>query len=322
MADLIADHIIDRSRLRRKLSFWRVVSVIAVIAAIGAVGWRYTSGSVAPSDKHVARMSISGLITGDRETLRLIENVAKSQAAAVVVNIESPGGTTTGAEKVYDELRRLAQKKPVVAVINSTGASGAYIAALGADHIVAHGNSLVGSIGVLFQYPNLARALNSLGVKMEEIKSSPLKAAPNPFEDATPEAREALASLVTDSYDWFRDLVRERRKLSEDELKIVADGRVFTGRQAIKVKLIDQFGTERDAIAWLESEKNIGKDLPVRDWRRQSTTGRWGIFSLSSLAEVTGFPAVGALLRQAEAKAEGGSLDGLLALWHGRLSID
>ena len=322
MADLIADHIIDRSRLRRKLSFWRVVSVIAVIAAIGAVGWRYTSGSVAPTDRHVARMSISGLITGDRETLRLIENVAKSQAAAVVVNIESPGGTTTGAEKVYDELRRLAQKKPVVAVINSTGASGAYIAALGADHIVAHGNSLVGSIGVLFQYPNLARALNSIGVKMEEIKSSPLKASPNPFEDATPEAREALASLVTDSYDWFRDLVRERRKLNEDELKIVADGRVFTGRQAIKVKLVDQLGTERDAIAWLESERNIGKDLPVRDWRRQSTTGRWGIFSLSSLAEVTGFPAVGALLRQAEAKAEGGSLDGLLALWHGRLSID
>lgn len=322
MADLIADHIIDRSRLRRKLSFWRVVSVVAVVAAIGAIGWRYTSGSVAPSDRHVARLSISGLITGDRETLRLIDNIAKSQAAAVVVNIESPGGTTTGAEKVYDELRRLAEKKPVVAVINSTGASGAYIAALGADHIVAHGNSLVGSIGVLFQYPNLARALNTLGVKMEEIKSSPLKAAPNPFEDATPEARAALASLVTDSYDWFRDLVRERRQLSDAELNVVADGRVFTGRQAIKVKLIDQLGTERDAIAWLQKEKNIAADLPVRDWRRPSTTGRWGIFSLSSVADASGFPAIGALLRQAEVKAEGGSLDGLLALWHGRLSID
>ncbi|MBX9760489.1 MAG: signal peptide peptidase SppA [Beijerinckiaceae bacterium] len=322
MADVIADHIIDRSRLRRKLTFWRVVSVIAVVAAIGAVGWRFTKGSVAPSDRHVARVSISGLITGDRETLRLIDNIAKSQAAAVVVNIESPGGTTTGAEKVYDELRRLAEKKPVVAVINSTGASGAYIAALGADHIVAHGNSLVGSIGVLFQYPNLARAMNTLGVKMEEIKSSPLKAAPNPFEDATPEARAALASLVTDSYDWFRDLVRERRNLSDAELNVVADGRVFTGRQAIKVKLIDQLGTERDAIAWLQKEKNISADLPVRDWRRPSTTGRWGIFSLSSLADAGGFPAIGALLRQAEVKAEAGSLDGLLALWHGRLSID
>lgn len=322
MADLIADHIIDRSRLRRKLSFWRVVSALALVIAIGAIGWRLGLGPGSASERHVARMSISGLITGDRETLRLIENIGKSQAAAVVVNIESPGGTTTGAEKVYDELRRLAEKKPVVAVINATGASGAYIAALGADRIVAHGNSLVGSIGVLFQYPNLTRALDTLGVKMEEIKSSPLKASPNPFENASPEARAALASLVTDSYDWFRDLVRERRNLTDAELKVVADGRVFTGRQALGLKLVDQIGAERDAIAWLETEKKIAKDLPVRDWRRPSTTGRWGIFSLSAIAESAGFPVIGALLRQAEIKAEGGSLDGLLALWHGRLSID
>ena len=322
MADLMADHIIDRTRMRRKLSFWRVVSVLAVIAAIGAIGWQVGGSGAAPSDRHVARLSLSGLITGDRETLRLIESIAKSQAAAVVVNIESPGGTTTGAEKVYDELRRLSEKKPVVAVINNTGASGAYIAALGADRIVAHGNSLVGSIGVLFQYPNVSRALDTLGVKMEEIKSSPLKASPNPFENTSPEARAALASLVTDSYDWFRNLVRDRRKLSEEELKVVADGRVFTGRQALGVKLVDQLGTERDAIAWLEAEKNIGRNLPVRDWRRPSTTGRWGIFSLSNVAEIAGFPMLGAVLRQAEAKADAGSLDGLLAVWHGRLSID
>lgn len=322
MADLIADHIIDRSRLRRKLSFWRVVSVLAVIIALGAIGWRLAGGSVSPNDKHIARLSLSGLITGDRETLQLIERVGKSQAAGVIIAIESPGGTTTGAEKVYDELRRLAEKKPVVAVINSTGASGAYIAAMGADRIIAHGNSLVGSIGVLFQYPNVSRALNTLGVKMEEIKSSPLKASPNPFEDATPEARAALESLVADSYDWFRGLVRERRKLTEAELKIVADGRVFTGRQAITVKLVDQLGTEREAIAWLESEKNIGKDLPVRDWRRPNSGGRWGIFNLASLADASGLPAVGAIIRQAEARSEGASLDGLLALWHGRLIMD
>lgn len=321
MADLIADHIIDRSRLRRKLSFWRVFSVLAVIVALGAIGWRL-GGLASPTEKHIARLSLSGLITGDRETLQLIERVGKSQAAGVVVAIESPGGTTTGAEKVYDELRRLAEKKPVVAVINATGASGAYIAALGADRIVAHGNSLVGSIGVLFQYPNLSRALTSLGVKMEEIKSSPLKASPNPFEEASPEARAAMTALVTDSYDWFRFLVRDRRNLTDEELKVVADGRVFTGRQAMSLKLVDQLGTERDAIAWLETEKNVGKDLPVREWRRPSTSGRWGIFSLASLVEAAGAPSIGALLRQAEATAEGASLDGLLALWHGRLSID
>lgn len=322
MADLIADHIIDRSRLRRKLSFWRVFAILALLAAIGAVGWRLGAGSFAPTDTHVARVSLSGLITGDRETLQLIERVGKSQAAGVIVSIESPGGTTTGAEKVYDELRRLAEKKPVVAVINSTGASGAYIAALGADRIVAHGNSLVGSIGVLFQYPNVSRALDTIGVSVEAIKSSPLKAAPNPFEDASPEARAALASLVTDSYDWFRDLVRERRKLTEDEVKSVADGRVFTGRQALKLKLVDQLGAARDAIAWMEAERKVAKDLPVREWRRTSSSGRWGIFSLASIVEAGGLPAVAALLRKAEAGAQSASLDGLLALWHGRLDID
>jgi protease-4 len=322
MADLIADHIIDRSRLRKKLSFWRVVSALAVIIALGAIGWRLAGGSVSPSDKHIARISLSGLITGDRETLKLIEQIGKSQAAGVIVAIESPGGTTTGAEKVYDELRRLAEKKPVVAVINSTGASGAYIAALGADRIVAHGNSLVGSIGVLFQYPNVSRALNTLGVKMEEIKSSPLKASPNPFEDASPAARAAMESLVADSYDWFRGLVRDRRKLTEQELKVVADGRVFTGRQAITVKLVDQLGTEREAVAWLETEKNVGKDLPVREWRRPSSTGRWGVFSLASLADAAGMPGFGAIIRQSEAYSQGASLDGLLALWHGPSSIE
>ncbi len=321
MADLIADHIIDRSRLRKKLSFWRVVSALAVIIALGAIGWRLAGGSVSPSDKHIARISLSGLITGDRETLKLIEQIGKSQAAGVIVAIESPGGTTTGAEKVYDELRRLAEKKPVVAVINSTGASGAYIAALGADRIVAHGNSLVGSIGVLFQYPNVSRALNTLGVKMEEIKSSPLKASPNPFEDASPAARASMESLVADSYDWFRGLVRERRKLTEQELKVVADGRVFTGRQAITVKLVDQLGTEREAVAWLETEKNVGKDLPVREWRRPSSTGRWGVFSLASLADAAGMPGFGAIIRQSEAYSQGASLDGLLALWHGSSRI-
>jgi len=322
MADLIADHILDRSRLRRKLSFWRVVAILAVILAIGVTGWRMGSSSVGASQKHVARLSLSGLITGDRDTLQLIERVGKSQAAGVIVSIESPGGTTTGAEKVYDELRRLAEKKPVVAVINATGASGAYIAALGADHIVAHGNSLVGSIGVLFQYPNVTRAMDSLGVKFEGIKSSPLKASPNPFEDTSPEARAALTSLVTDSYDWFRNLVRDRRQLTDAELGVVADGRVFTGRQALGVKLVDQLGTEREAVAWLETQRNVEAGLPVRDWRRPSRSSRWGIFSLASIADATGYPSIAALLRKAEFSVESASLDGLLALWHGQSAID
>jgi protease-4 len=318
MADLIADHIIDRSRLRRKLSFWRVFAFVAVVVAISVGAWRL-SGDAPATQKHIARVSISGLLTGDRATLRLLDEIGKSNAAGVVVAIESPGGTTTGAEKIYDELRRLAARKPVVAVIGTTGASGAYIAAMGADRIVAHGNSLVGSIGVLFQYPNLSEAVRALGVRIEEIKSSPLKASPNPFEDASPEARAAIAALVSDTYDWFRNLVRDRRGLEEAQLKVVADGRVFTGRQALELRLVDQIGTERDAIAWLETERKVERGLPVREWRPRSTSSRFSIFSASSLAQAAGMPGLAALLARAEAEAQGASLDGMLALWHGRL---
>lgn len=319
MSDAVADYILDRHRLRRKLTFWRVLGALALIGLIGVAGWRLSGGGHSSGEKHVARLSISGLVTGDRDTLKLIENIGKSNAAGVIVTIESPGGTTTGAEKIYAHLRRLSEKKPVVAVIETTGASGAYIAALGADRIVAHGNSIVGSIGVLFQYPNLSRALQTVGVKMEEIKSSPLKASPNPFEDASPEARAAMAALVADSYDWFRALVRERRNLDEAELKVVADGRVFTGRQALQVKLVDQIGSERDAVAWLETERKVDKGLPVREWRRPSAS-RFDIFNLAGLADLAGLPGLSALLRSAEGQARAASLDGLLALWHGPAS--
>lgn len=319
MADSVADYILDRNRLSRKLSFWRVIAVLAVVGVVAAVGWRMTSSGPASGQRHVARISLSGLITGDRDTLRLIDQVSKSNAAAVVLAIESPGGTTTGAEKVYAELRRLAEKKPVVAVIGTTGASGAYIAALGADRILAHGNSLVGSIGVLFQYPDLTRLLDTLGVKVEEVKSSPLKASPNPFEPTSPEARAAMQALVVDSYDWFRGLVRERRGLNDAETANVSDGRVFTGRQALSIKLIDQIGGEREAIAWLEAEKKIDKDLPVREWRRPSSSSFFGLRSLSAFAaDAAGFPDVATALRRAGVHMDGATLDGLLAVWHGR----
>ena len=158
-----------------------------------------------------------------------------------------PAARRQAPERLYEELRRVAEKKPVVAVVGTVAASGAYIAALAADTIVARGNSLVGSIGVLFQYPNVSKLLNNWGVEVETIKSSPLKAAPNGLEPTSPEAREAVASLVADSYAWFKNLVRERRNLDEAELAKVSDGRVFTARQGVPLKLVDLIGGQREA---------------------------------------------------------------------------
>jgi len=320
-SELYADYLVDRRRLRRKLTFWRFLAFLAVVAAVVYGGWRYAGGTrPAASSPHIARLSIEGLITGDRDTLKLIQDIADSNAAAVLLSIESPGGTTTGSEKLYEELRRLAERKPTVAVVGTMAASGAYVAALGADRIFARGNSLVGSIGVLFQIPNVGKLLETVGVEVEQVKSSPLKAAPNGLEPTSPEARAALASLVLDSYDWFRKLVRERRNLTDEELAAVTDGRVFTGRQSVPLKLVDAIGGEREAIAWLESEKKIDAKLPVRDWKRRSSIERLGILGLSAgAADLLGFGAAAELLRRLERTGEARMLDGLVAVWQGEL---
>ena len=313
-----SDYLLDRRKLRRKLSFWRIAAFTVLIVAIGAATWRLTGSSGGSPLQHpIARISINGVITGDRDTLKIFDDVAKSHASAVILSIESPGGTTTGAERLYDHIRKLSEKKPVVAVVGGMAASGGYIAAMGADRIVAQGNSLVGSIGVLFQFPNVGKLLDTVGVKMEEVKSSPLKASPNGYEPTSPEAREALAALVTDSFDWFKDLVRDRRDLNGESLAAVTDGRVFTGRQALSLKLIDALGSEQDAISWLETEKNIEKNLPVRDWKKRRSIEDLGLLGMAAdAAALLGFEGPALSLRKLQSSKDEWFLDGLLSIWH------
>jgi protease IV len=314
------DYLLDRRRLRRKLGWWRMAAIatfgVAMLVAFSRLTGADSTDKLTP---HIARLSIQGMITGDKDTIDLIKKIGESsQAKALLLTIESPGGTTTGAEKLYEELRRLNEKKPVVAVVGTLAASGAYIAALAADTIVARGNSLVGSIGVLFQYPNFHRLLDSVGVKVEEIKSSPLKASPNGFEPTSEAAKAAVASLVADSYTWFKDLVKERRKLDDAELAKVSDGRVFTARQGLPLKLVDLIGGEREAIAWLEANKKLAKDLPVREWKKKTSIERLGLVEgAAGFARAFGFESLAGVLEQAVVAERISSLDGLLAIWQG-----
>src|SRR5580658_2134809 len=310
-----ADYVVDRRRLRRQVTFWRVAAFVVAALAILGLGIKFSGLAGTQNQPHIARLAIRGIITGDEETLKTIRAVADSKAAAAVITIESPGGTTAGSELLFDELRRLAAKKPVVAVVGTMAASGAYIAALGADRIFAKGNSLVGSIGVLVEFPNFSGLLDKIGVKLEAVKSSPLKAAPNGMEPTSEAARAAMASLVADSFDWFKGLVKDRRHMSDDELAQVADGRVFTGRQGVPLKLVDAIGGEREAIAWLESEKGIAKDLPVRDWRPEKSLGFGLLGSAASVADGFGLTGLAGVLKRSEAAQESQLLDGLVSIW-------
>jgi protease-4 len=312
-----ADLLADRRSLRRKLTLWRLLALVGVLGAVGIAGLAWsgrTPGSL--SRAHIARVTISGFISGDRRTLDLIKSLETSRASAVLVKIDSPGGTTTGSEAIHDALRRLAARKPTVAVVDGLAASGGYIAALGSDHIVARQTSLVGSIGVLFQFPNVGRLLDTIGVKLEEIKSSPLKAAPNGFEPTSPEARAALQRVVDDNYDWFKRLVRDRRGLADPEVAAVSDGRVHSGRQAVALKLVDELGGEPEAIAWLEREKSVARNLPVRDWRRRSESSSFGLWSAGeAMARAAGLDDLAALIARAAEQPLGLRLDAPLALW-------
>jgi len=319
---LDSDVIVDRRRIRRKLTFWRVAAALIAIAAIIAVAVIAApgGGTGLTAAASIARINIEGLIRSDQERVEALERLEKSQAAAVIVHINSPGGTTAGSEQLYDALTRLKAKKPLVVVVEGLAASGGYITAIAADHIIAQQSSLVGSIGVLFQFPNFSELLKTVGVKVEEVKSSPLKAAPNGFEPTSPEARAALDALVKDSYAWFRGLVKERRAMDDTQLEKVADGRVFTGRQAVELKLIDQLGDEKSAVAWLVAQKGIKPDLPVRDYK---LTPRFGDLTFLRTAAAITFDALGlgAVARQIEQTgvaqaADRLGLEGMLALWH------
>ena len=315
------DVIVDRRRIRRKLTFWRVTAAVVAIAAIVAIAVIATPGgrSAFATSGSIARIHIDGLIRSDNDRVEALERLENSHAAAVVVHINSPGGTTAGSEQLYDALMRLKAKKPMAVVVEGLAASGGYITAIAADHIVAQQTSLVGSIGVLFQFPNFTDLLKTVGVKVEEVKSSPLKAAPNGFEPTSPEARAALDSLVKDSYAWFRGLVKERRGMDDALLEKVADGRVFTGHQAVDLKLIDELGDEKAAVAWLVAQKGVKAGLPVRDYKLAPRFG--DLTFLRTAASITldalGFNGIARQIEQAglAQAADRLSLDGMLALW-------
>jgi protease-4 len=319
---LDADLIVDRRGLRRKLTFWRVVAVVLVVLGIAgatALGSnRPGFGGVRP---YIARVTISGLIRGDRDRVEQLDRLSRATLArAVIVHVDSPGGTTAGSEQLYDSLSRLREKKPLVIVVDSMAASGGYITALAGDHIVAQQTSLVGSIGVLFQFPNFADLLDKIGVKVESVKSTPLKAAPDGFEPTSPEARAALNSIIQDSYAWFKGLVQDRRHLSDGELQTAVDGRVFTGHQAIGLKLVDELGDERTALTWLGKAKGVDTTLTVRDYDLHSNFGDLPFLHAAAVAmlDAAGLTTLAQRLDASGAFAamERLNLDGLLALWH------
>jgi protease-4 len=300
---LNADALVERRRLKRRLVAWRAGAIFALVGLALVLLYRYQPPGMLPGGDHVARVSVSGVIFENGQLEDALDAVAKNtRAKALIVYVNSPGGSTFGGEALYRALRRVGDKKPVVAVIGTLGASAGYMVATAGDRIYARDTSITGSIGVLFQSAEISGLMEKVGVTSQTITSGALKDEPSLFKPLSPVGRRVMQELVNETYQWFVDLIVERRRLPRDKVLAVADGRVLTGRAALAAGLIDELGGEREARAWLDDKHGIDKDLPVRDVRAADELWRWR----EAVGEIFGkmmFP-------------ERLTLDGLISLWH------
>ena len=317
---LETEALLDRRRLRRSLSTWRTLAVAAGVLALGALalaGSGGMGGSPFGEKRQIARMTIEGVITENRDQLRLLNRLAEAKHVdALILYINSPGGTTAGGEALYEAIRRVSEKKPVVAQFGTVATSAAYICGLATDQIFARGNTITGSVGVIFQWAEVSELLGKLGVKMNEIKSGPLKANPSPFQPLDQAGKETAEKMVRESMGWFRGLVASRRNIDTAAVPGLEQGRVFSGREALTLKLVDQIGGETEVHRWLEEKRNIAKGLKIVDWRPKREDD-WGVLGLMGrlLGAALGIsPDVTRLLND-DPRLSSLLLDGLVSVW-------
>ncbi len=319
------DMLLDRRQMRRRVTFWRVAAVlllgVASIAILSAVG---AFSGVGVQGDHIARVEIGGTITTDRELIAMLDTIAKDETVkAMMVSVNSPGGTAVGGEAIYEAVRRVAAEKPVAASVDTLAASAGYMVAIATDQVFARRASIVGSIGVILQYPNVEGLLDKIGVEVKEVKSSPLKAEPSPFHSSPPGTEEMLRGFIDDSYQWFVDLVAERRPFDRATALRLADGSIYSGGQGVENQLIDALGGEREAKEWLVEKAGLADDIALTTWKpKREGDGLFGTTALGRMvSRLTGLPLDTLRAEDLSSLAPGIVpkrlfLDGALAIWH------
>ena len=256
----ISDLLLDREILLNQIKKWKWLFFLSCFALIIS----FTNFKKSGNKDIIAQVDIVGIIDHRPELIEELKNLETSkQVKALVLYIDSPGGTTYASEEIYTSLKNISKKKPVVAVLGTVAASGGYMVAMAADHILARNMTITGSIGVLAENFEITELAQKLGIKLENYKSSPLKASPNPFEKTNEEVKNAEMQVIKDSYDIFVNMLMDSRKLKKDQALKLADGKIYIGKTAKELKLIDNIGNIDDALLWLEKEKKIDGKTPL-----------------------------------------------------------
>ena len=212
---------------------------------------------------HIAKVTIDNIITQDSFRYEKLEELSQNKnTKAVIVFINSPGGTVVGGETLYKSIKNIAQQKPVISVMGEVATSAAYMASLGSNYIFAQEGTITGSVGVLILSSEITELAKKIGVSTEIIKSGDLKASPSPLEKMTPKAREQMEKIVQEISKNFINLVKKERKLNNNKTQLISDGRIFTGQSALQIGLIDSIGNIKEAKEYLKIERNIDM-LPI-----------------------------------------------------------
>ncbi|MBR8831443.1 MAG: hypothetical protein N5P05_000928 [Chroococcopsis gigantea SAG 12.99] len=212
--------------------------------------------------KQIAKIEITGAIGADtrKRVLKALNTVKEKKFPALLLRIDSPGGTVGDSQEIYEALKKLQEKVKIVASFGNISASGGVYIGMGANHIVANPGTITGSIGVILRGNNIERLLDKIGVSFKVIKSGPYKDILSFDRELTPEEERILQDLIDTSYNQFVSTVAQGRNLSVEAVKSFADGRIFTGQQALELGVVDRLGTEEDARRWTAELVGLNPD--------------------------------------------------------------
>lgn len=263
---LNADTLLDRIYLKNQARRWRIIALVLGLVCLLVLVSKTNDFSSKLEGEHIARLTVEDVIEDDAKRHELLKEIAEDdQVKALILRMDSPGGGTVGSEEIYLDLRAVAKKKPVICTMRSYATSGGYLAAIGADYILAREGTITGSIGVIMQTAEITSLAQKLGIKPITVKSGNMKASPNPFEVFSEKDRVLVQGIISDFYDYFINLVKKRRKMTDEQIAAIADGRVVSARTALKLNMIDAIGGEKEALEWLEKEHQIDPSLDILD---------------------------------------------------------
>lgn len=261
-----------------KVFIWLIAVVIAlgvfmIVIIMSGGGNEEAEYDLSGGGQKIAIVNLAGTILSSRETVSTLKTLAENATVkAILLRVDSPGGGVAASQEIYEEVKSIRESgKPVVVSMGSIAASGGYYISCGATRIVANPGTITGSIGVIATFPNFSKLMEKVGLQMNVVKSGEYKDSGSPFRPATKEDEQVFQGVVDDSYSQFLDVVSSERKLSLEKLKKFADGRVFTGVQALRLGLIDTLGSFEDAIKIAAKLGGIKGKPVVVEQRRQRT---------------------------------------------------